>query len=106
VAFVKHAEIDWVEAADYYACLHTGTKTHLLRRTLTELDQELDPRLFCRIHRSAIVNLERVRALELNDESDYRVVLENGTKLRLSRRYRKELQSRLGARVGGTRLAD
>jgi two-component system, LytTR family, response regulator len=106
VAFLKHIEIDWIEAADYYACLHTGAKAHLLRRTLAELDRELDPRLFCRIHRSAIVNLERVRALELNDDSDYRVVLENGTKLRLSRRYRKELQSRLGARVGRTRLAD
>jgi two-component system, LytTR family, response regulator len=106
VAFVKHAEIDWIEAADYYACLHTGAKTHLLRRTLAELDQDLDPRLFCRIHRSSIVNLERVRALELNDDSDYRVVLENGTKLRLSRRYRKELQSRLGARAGSPRLAE
>lgn len=98
VAFVRYAEIDWIEAADYYACLHTGSKTHMLRRTLAELDRELDPRSFCRIHRSAIVNLDRVRALELNDDGDYRVVLENGTKLRLSRRYRKELQSRLSAR--------
>jgi two-component system LytT family response regulator len=106
VAFVKHSEIDWIEAADYYACLHTGAKTHMLRRTLAELDRELDPRLFCRIHRSGIVNLERVRALELNDDSDYRVVLENGAKLRLSRRYRKELQARLGARGSRTRLAD
>jgi two-component system LytT family response regulator len=106
VAFVKHAEIDWIEAADYYACLHTGAKTHMLRRTLAELDQELDPRLFCRIHRSAIVNLERIRALELNDDSDYRVVLESGMKLRLSRRYRKELRSRLRARAGIMRLAD
>jgi two-component system LytT family response regulator len=102
VAFVRYAEIDWIEAADYYACLHTGSKTHMLRRTLAELDRELDPRSFCRIHRSAIVNLDRLRALELNDDGDYRVVLESGAKLRLSRRYRKELQSRLSAREDRT----
>jgi two-component system, LytTR family, response regulator len=98
VSFLKISEIDWIEAADYYACLHTGTGTHLLRRSLSELEQELDPAIFCRIHRSAIVNLDRVRALKLNEEGEYDVLLENGTRLRLSRRYRKPLQARLGVR--------
>jgi two-component system LytT family response regulator len=98
VSFLKITEIDWIEAADYYACLHAGTRTHLLRRSLSELEQELDRAIFCRIHRSVIVNLDRVRALKLNDEGEYDVLLENGTRLRLSRRYRKPLQARLGVR--------
>jgi len=61
ISFLKISEIDWIEAADYYACLHVKGKTHLLRRSLSELDQELDPAVFCRIHRSTIVNLDRVR---------------------------------------------
>jgi two-component system LytT family response regulator len=95
---VKTSEIDWIEAADYYACLHVGTRTHLLRRSLSELDEELDQAVFCRIHRSAIVNLDRVRGLKLNQDGEYDVHLENGTTLRLSRRYRLQLQSRLGIR--------
>lgn len=96
VSFVAASEIDWVEAADYYASLHVGEKTYLLRRSMAELEQELDGGAFCRIHRSAIVKLARVRRLELNESGEYDVVLTNGTRLRLSRRYRKELQSRLG----------
>jgi len=98
IAFLKISEIDWIEAADYYACLHVGPRTHLLRRTLSELEQDLEPSAFCRIHRSAIVNLERVRGLELGEDGEYGVLLEHGTRLRLSRRYRKQLQARLGIR--------
>jgi two-component system LytT family response regulator len=96
VTFVAASEIDWIEAADYYASLHVGAKTHLLRRSMADLEQELDQDSFCRIHRSAIVRLERVRRLELNESGEYDVLLTNGTRLRLSRRYRKELQTRLG----------
>ena len=99
VAFVSLSEIDWIEAADYYAALHVGDKTHLLRRSMSELEQDLDPATFCRIHRSTIVNLNRVRGLKLSEDGDYQVLLENGTNLRLSRRYRKQLQSRLGVRI-------
>ena len=95
VTFVKVSEIDWIESADYYSCLHLGAKTHLLRRSMLELDRELDQAVFCRIHRSTIVKLARVRSLQLNDSGEYDVLLDNGTKLRLSRRYRKQLQSRL-----------
>jgi two-component system LytT family response regulator len=98
VSFVKISEIDWIEAADYYTCLHVGTKTHLLRRSMSELDQELDPALFCRIHRSSIVNVARVEGLKLNPEGEYEVVLKHGIRLRLSRRYRKLVQERLGVR--------
>ena len=95
VVFLKISEIDWIEAADYYACLHVGTKTHLLRRSMSELDRDLDHTIFCRIHRSTIVNLDRVRGLRLGEEGEHEVLLENGTSLRLSRNYRKQLQSRL-----------
>ena len=98
VVFVKIKDIDWIEAADYYACLHVGTKSYLLRRRMIELEQDLDQNIFCRIHRSSIVNLDRVQRLELNEDGDYEVLLDNRTKLRLSRRYRKQLQTRLGIR--------
>jgi two-component system LytT family response regulator len=98
VSFLKASEIDWIEAADYYSCLHVGARTHLLRRSMAELDEELDQTVFCRIHRSTIVKLDRVRGMKLNESGEYDVLLEDGTKLRLSRRYRKELQSRLNVR--------
>ena len=98
VLFLKIPEIDWIEAADYYACLHVGAKTHLLRRSLSELEHDLDPAAFCRIHRSTIVNLDRVRTLKLGEDGEYEVLLESGTSLRMSRGYRKQLQSRLGIR--------
>ena len=96
MSFVKVSEIDWIEAADYYACLHVGSKSHLLRRSLAELEQDLDPREFCRVHRSGIVNLRRVRGLETNEDGEYDVLLDNGARVRLSRRYRKQLQDRMG----------
>lgn len=96
VSFVKIAEVDWIEAADYYSCLHVGARTHMLRRSMAEFERELDPQAFCRIHRSTIVNLDRVRKIEVGEDGEHEVVLENGARLRLSRRYRKELQSRMG----------
>lgn len=98
VVFVKLGDIDWIEAQDYYACLHVGSKTHLLRRSLSDLEQELDENSFCRIHRSSIVNLERVRQLKLNEDGEYDVQLENSRSLRLGKSYRKQLQARLGLR--------
>lgn len=100
VSFVEISEIDWIEAADYYTCLHVGTKTHLLRRSMIELERELDPAVFCRIHRSSIVNISRVDGLKLNADGEYEVELKHGIKLRLSRRCRKQAQLRLGVRDG------
>jgi two-component system, LytTR family, response regulator len=98
VSFIAASEIDWIEAADYYVSLHVGVRTHLLRRGMAELEEELDRSAFCRIHRSTIVKLDQVRGLELNEQGEYDVVLLNGTRLRVSRRYRKELNSRLRMR--------
>lgn len=95
VLFLKVAEIDWIEAADYYVCLHVGARSHLLRRSMADVQQELDPAIFCRIHRSAIVNLERVRRLETTADGGTDVILSTGARLSVSRRYRKELQNRL-----------
>ncbi|MDP9007390.1 MAG: response regulator [Pseudomonadota bacterium] len=103
VAYVQIPDIDWVEAADYYVCLHLGTRSHLLRKSMTEMERELDPHIFCRIHRSTIVNLRRVKALQIDAAGEYEVILDGGRKLRLSRRFRKDLQSRmreLGAPAG------
>lgn len=98
VAFLKIEEIDWVEAADYYACLHVGSRTHLLRRSMAELEEDLDPAKFCRVHRSSIVNLQRVQGLKIGEDGEYEVVMETGARVRLSRKYRKILQERLGLR--------
>jgi two-component system LytT family response regulator len=99
VIFLPTADIDWIEAADYYASLHVGPKTHLLRRSMNDLESDLDPAQFCRIHRSTIVNLDRVRELRFDSDAEYELVLADGTQLRLSRRYRKDLHSRLGQSV-------
>jgi len=98
--FLNVSDIDWIEAASYYACLHVGTATHILRRTLQELEQDLDAQTFVRIHRSIIVNLDRVRGLQLQDSGEYEVVLDSQARLRLSRRYRKRIQDRLGELSG------
>jgi two-component system LytT family response regulator len=99
ICFIKTSDIDWIEAADYYACLHVGPRTHLLRRSLQDLEEDLDPNAFCRVHRSGIVNLERVSSLKLQEDGEYEVQLQTGARVRLSRRYRKQLQERLGKLV-------
>jgi two-component system LytT family response regulator len=101
VLFVCVADIDWVEAAGYYACLHVGSDTHILRRSLLELEQDLGDDKFIRIHRSLVVNLDRIWGLELQSSGEYEVVLKSKVRLRLSRRYRKRLQERMGAMAGG-----
>jgi two-component system LytT family response regulator len=100
VLFLNVADIDWIEAVGYYACLHVGSDTHLLRRTLLELARDLNEDKFMRIHRSIIVNLDRIHALELQDTGDYEVVLKSKVRLRLSRRFRKRLQDRMGTMSG------
>ena len=100
ISFIRTRDIDWIEAADYYACLHVGPRSHLLRRSLSDLDGELDPGLFCRVHRSSIVNLEKVRSFKLHEDEEYEVLLETGARVKMSRRYRKEVEARMG--VHGT----
>jgi two-component system LytT family response regulator len=94
--FVNVADIDWIDAAGYYACLHVDGATHVIRRTLSELERDLGDEKFVRIHRSIIVNLDRIRGLELQSGGEYEVVLHSRVRLRLSRRFRKRLQERIG----------
>jgi two-component system, LytTR family, response regulator len=93
--FLDVSDIDWIEAASYYACVNVGGNTHIIRRTLSELERELGEEKFIRIHRSVIVNLDRIQALELQRGGDYEVVLKSKVRLRLSRRFRKRLQDRM-----------
>ena len=97
VLFLRLAEIDWIEAADYYVCLHVGAKNHLLRRSMADVEGELRAG-FCRVHRSAIVNLQRVRRLENGEDGGTDLVLTTGARLAVSRRYRRDLQERLAVR--------
>ena len=94
--FVDIEEIDWIEAADYYVKLHTGKKIHLIRETLGQMERQLDPSVFVRIHRSTIIRLDRVKELRRQFEGSYLVVLKDGTQLKSSRNYRDSLQSLLG----------
>jgi two-component system LytT family response regulator len=97
--FIDLADIDWVEAASYYACLRVGQDTHVIRRTMAELERDLGDD-FIRIHRSTIVNFKRIRGLELQSSGEYAVVLHCGRRLRLSRRYKTALRLRLTATLG------
>jgi two-component system, LytTR family, response regulator len=96
MVLLKVSEIDWIEAAGNYVRLHARRERHLLRETLTALEAKLDPEQFVRVHRSTMVNLERVRELEPYFHGDYILRLEDGTKLTLSRTYRERLEQRLG----------
>ncbi|HSS21429.1 MAG TPA: LytTR family DNA-binding domain-containing protein [Pyrinomonadaceae bacterium] len=95
VFFLKTDEIDYVRAEDYYVKLHVGRKGHLLRETMNELESKLDPAKFLRIHRSTIVNIERIRELQQHFNGEYIVLLHDGTEHKLSRSRREQLQSLL-----------
>lgn len=88
---VKFMDIEWVEASDYYSTLHVGRRAHMLRRSLADLDTLLSAHGFYRIHRSAIVNLKRIRALEIREDGEYEAVLDSARRIRISRRYRKSI---------------
>ena len=97
VFFLRAEEIDWVEAQGNYARLHIGRETHLVRETMARLEAGLDPKQFARIHRSTIVNLERVRELLPDFHGDSVVVLRDATRLTLSRGYRERFRELLGS---------
>jgi two-component system LytT family response regulator len=96
VFFLRVDEIDWIESAGNYVRVHAGSENHLLRQTMTELERRLDAGRFVRIHRTALVNIERIRELQPLFHGEYTVVLTDGTRLTLSRRYRDRLQNRFG----------
>ncbi len=89
--FVQSAAIDWIEACGNYVRLHEGARDHLVRQTMKGLEQRLDPAIFLRIHRSTIVNLDRIKELHPLFSGEYTVVLLDGTELTLSKGYRDRL---------------
>jgi two-component system, LytTR family, response regulator len=95
VVFVKLDEIDWIEASDNYICLHCGKATHILRETMNEVETWLDSARFLRVHRSAIVNLDRIRELRPWFRGDYRIILLDGTELTMTKTHREKLESRI-----------
>jgi two-component system LytT family response regulator len=96
VFFLRTDEIDWIEAAGNYVRLHLGEESHLFRETMNGMEGRLDSRRFVRIHRSRIVNTERIKELQPWFNGEYVVILRNGTRLTLSRGYREKLQEQLG----------
>jgi two-component system, LytTR family, response regulator len=93
---VKIENIDWIESAGNYVTLHVGAQEHLLRETLSELESRLPPRQFVRVHRTAIVNLDRIQSLVPTPHGDHRLILRDGRELTLSRTYRARLEQLLG----------
>ena len=91
VFFLKTSEIQWIEAAGNYVRLHVEDGAHLMRETMSRLEEGLDPDKFLRIHRSTIVNVDVVRELQPMFNGEYVVILKNGTELSLSRGYREKL---------------
>ncbi|HKJ44244.1 MAG TPA: LytTR family DNA-binding domain-containing protein [Balneolales bacterium] len=85
---VKVKDIDWIEADDNYAKLHVGNKYHLLRQTMKSLEDTLDPGIFLRIHRSVIVNMDRIKEIQQWFNNEYTVILKDGTELTMSRGYK------------------
>lgn len=89
---VAISAIEWVDAAGDYMCIHASNETHILRRTMKELEKELNPKNFQRIHRSAIVNLNQVEKLCSRQNGEYHLVLHNGEELKVSRSYKDKIK--------------
>ncbi|SDK52786.1 LytR/AlgR family response regulator transcription factor [Microbulbifer yueqingensis] len=92
ITLVPAADIDWIDAAGDYMCVHANGETHVMRITMKELEQQLDPGRFQRIHRSTIVNLGRVREICAHINGEYHLVLNNGERLKMSRSYKTKVQ--------------
>jgi two-component system, LytTR family, response regulator len=84
-------KIEWIEAADYYCCLHVSNRRYMLRESIADLNDKLDPRQFVRVHRSSIVNLDQIREIHRDGQTEGTVVLTDGQKLRMSRAGRQKL---------------
>src|ERR1051325_6224736 len=93
VFFVRTDEIDWVEAAGNYVKIHTKSEAHLLRESMKNMEAKLDPKIFVRIHRSAIVNIDRIKELEPWFHGEYIVIMRDGTRLTASRVFSDRLSA-------------
>jgi two-component system, LytTR family, response regulator len=98
---VEWSDVDWIEAADNYVTLHVGAREYLLRETLTSIERQLDPDRFTRIHRSAIVQLDRIVELHPATHGDADLVLRGGTRLTLTRTWRDGVQRRFAISRSG-----
>jgi len=98
ISILHIEQIDWIESAGNYVKLHVGKETHLVRETMAQMERRLNSARFARIHRTAIVNMERIKELRPHFHGDYQVILDTGVKLALSRRYRNRLGSLIGGR--------
>jgi two-component system LytT family response regulator len=96
ITFLNTREIDWIEADDKYVHLHTGKGARMVRQTLTAMEAQLDPTKFVRIHRSAMVNIERIKELQPLFNGEYSLLLDDKTKLTLSRKYKDKVFKLLG----------
>jgi two-component system LytT family response regulator len=96
VVFLRTEDIDWVEASGNYVRLHVGNEAHLLRESMKNMERRLDPSTFVRIHRSAIVNVDRIRELEPWFHGEYIVILRDGTRLTSSRVFSDRLNALIG----------
>jgi two-component system LytT family response regulator len=96
IDYVNAGLIDWIETAGNYLTLHCGKEAHLVRETMSQIETQLDPRVFLRIHRSTIVRIDTVQSVEPLFNGDRAVTLRDGTKLTLSRSYRERAKTVLG----------
>ncbi|MGF1543594.1 MAG: LytR/AlgR family response regulator transcription factor [Parvularculaceae bacterium] len=92
VVILNADDIEWIDAAGDYMCIHAGGKTHIIRETMKTLEQRLDPARFQRVHRSAMVNVDKVKELHPHSNGEYFLILENGSELKLSRSYKDVVQ--------------
>ena len=90
--WVQQEDIEWIDAAGDYMCVHVAGQTHIMRKTMKELEQELDPDLLQRVHRSAIVNVKQVVEMQSHINGEYFLTLKSGHTLKLSRTYKDKLK--------------
>lgn len=90
--FLKTEDIDWIEAEGNYVCIHSGDKRYLIRSTMVKMTKKLDPQTFYRIHRSSIININKVKMMEKWFHGDYKVIMKNGEELTMSRNYKELLE--------------
>lgn len=99
--FVRVEDVFWIEAADNYVKVHTAAGVEMLRSTLGSLESRLDPRRFVRVHRGAIINIDRLQGMEAWGQGEYLLILANGTRINSSRTYRTSIRQALGAMDSG-----
>ena len=95
ITFVRVEDVDWIEAQGDYICLHTQGKKHLVREKISEMEAQLSPEHFLRIHRSTMINVSRIKEMQPLFHGEYSVVLQDGTRLTMSRSFRDKVFDRL-----------